>query len=126
VHGTLDDRRSAEAGLPAWGGTAHHAVTPAVPGRPLTALDLGVTRPDCTYDVVVVWDGRFFRLEAHLDRFAASLAWLRLDPGYDRGQIEAVRHGHVRHAGMRLPPGPRDAPGPTRRARRDYRAWRTP
>jgi branched-subunit amino acid aminotransferase/4-amino-4-deoxychorismate lyase len=47
----------------------------------ISVLDLGVTRSDCTYDVVHVWDGRFFRLEAHLDRFAASLARLRLDPG---------------------------------------------
>jgi branched-chain amino acid aminotransferase len=44
----------------------------------IPVLDLGVTRSDCTYDVVHVWDGRFFRLEAHLDRFAASLARPRL------------------------------------------------
>ncbi|HXD71421.1 MAG TPA: hypothetical protein VN615_16270, partial [Gaiellales bacterium] len=36
----------------------------------ISVLDLGVTRGDCTYDVVHVWDGRFFRLDAHLDRFA--------------------------------------------------------
>jgi branched-chain amino acid aminotransferase len=67
----------------------------------ISILDLGVTRSDCTYDVVHVWDGRFFRLEAHLDRFAASLARLRLDPGYDRAQIEAILHGCVRHAALR-------------------------
>ena len=67
----------------------------------ISVLDLGVTRSDCTYDVVHVWDGRFFRLEAHLDRFAASLARLRLDPGYNRAQIEAILHGCVRHAGLR-------------------------
>ena len=67
----------------------------------ISVLDLGVTRSDCTYDVVHVWDGRFFRLEDHLDRFAASLTRLRLDPGYDRTQIEAILHGCVRHAGLR-------------------------
>jgi branched-chain amino acid aminotransferase len=67
----------------------------------ISVLDLGVTRSDCTYDVVHVWDGRFFRLADHLDRFTASLARLRLDPGCDRGQIEAVVHGCVRHAGLR-------------------------
>ena len=67
----------------------------------ILVLDLGVTRSDSTYDVVHVWDGRFFRLEAHLDRFAASLARLRLDPGYDRAQIEAILHGCVRPAGLR-------------------------
>src|SRR5215472_8500561 len=32
----------------------------------ISVLDLGVTRSDCTYDVVHVWEGQFFRLEAHL------------------------------------------------------------
>jgi branched-chain amino acid aminotransferase len=70
--------------------------------------------------VVHVWRGRFYRLDAHLDRFAASLSRLRLDPGHDRGEIEAILHGCVRHAGLRdayvsmtctrgrLPPGSRD------------------
>ena len=67
----------------------------------ISVLDLGVTRSDCTYDVVHVWEGRFYRLDAHLDRFAASMARLRLDPGYDRAGIEAIVHGCVRHAGLR-------------------------
>jgi branched-chain amino acid aminotransferase len=67
----------------------------------LSVLDLGVTRSDGTYDVVHVWEGRFYRLDAHLDRFAASLARLRLDPGHDRAGIEALLHGCVRHAGLR-------------------------
>ena len=56
------------------------------------------TRPSV---VVHVWDGRFYRFDAHLDRFAASLATLRLDPGHDRADIEALLHGCVRHAGLR-------------------------
>jgi branched-chain amino acid aminotransferase len=67
----------------------------------ISVLDLGVTRSDCTYDVVHVWRGRFYRLDAHLDRFSASLARLRLDPGHDRAGIEAIVHGCVRHAGLR-------------------------
>ena len=86
----------------------------------ISVLDLGVTRSDCTYDVVHVWDGRFYRLDAHLDRFAASMTRLRLDPGHDRAAIEAILHGCVRHAGLRaayvsmtctrgrMPPGSRD------------------
>ena len=46
----------------------------------ISVLDLGVTRSDCTYDVVHAWRGRFYRLDAHLDRFSASMARLRLDP----------------------------------------------
>jgi branched-chain amino acid aminotransferase len=67
----------------------------------ISVLDLGVTRSDCTYDVVHVWHGRFYRLDARLDRFAASLARLRLDPGHDRAEIEALLHGCVRDAGLR-------------------------
>jgi branched-chain amino acid aminotransferase len=67
----------------------------------ISVLDLGVTRSDSTYDVVHAWRGRFYRLDAHLDRFAASLARLRLDPGHDRAGIEAIVHGCVRHSGLR-------------------------
>ena len=86
----------------------------------ISVLDLGVTRSDCTYDVVHVWRGRFYRLDDHLDRFEASMARLRLDPGYDRAEIESVLHGCVRHAGLsdayvsmtctrgRVQPGSRD------------------
>jgi branched-chain amino acid aminotransferase len=86
----------------------------------ISVLDLGVTRSDCTYDVVHVWRGRFYRLDAHLDRFAASLDRLRLDPGLDRAHIEELLHGCVRRAGLldayvsmtctrgRLAPGSRD------------------
>ena len=86
----------------------------------ISVLDLGVTRSDCTYDVVHVWEGRFYRLDAHLDRFAASMTRLRLDPGHDRAAIEDILHGCVRHAGLRaayvsmtctrgrMPPGSRD------------------
>ena len=67
----------------------------------ISVLDLGVTRGDCTYDVAHVWDGRFFRLDAHLDRFTANMHRLRLDPGVDRDAIEDVVHGCVRRAGLR-------------------------
>jgi branched-chain amino acid aminotransferase len=67
----------------------------------ISVLDLGLTRSDGTYDVVHAWGGRFFRLDAHLDRFTESMARLRLDPGHDRAEIEAIVHGVVRHAGLR-------------------------
>jgi len=67
----------------------------------ISVLDLGVTRSDAAYDVVHVWHRRFYRLDDHLERFAGSLARLRLDPGHDRAGIEAILHGCVRLAGLR-------------------------
>lgn len=67
----------------------------------ISVLDLGVTRSDAAYDVVHVWRRRFYRLNDHLDRFTASMARLRLDPGHDRAEIEAILHGCVRLAGLR-------------------------
>jgi branched-chain amino acid aminotransferase len=54
----------------------------------LSILDFGVTRSDCTYDVVHVWKGRFFRLDQHLDRFLASIEKLRLKLPFDRAGLE--------------------------------------
>jgi branched-chain amino acid aminotransferase len=67
----------------------------------ISVLDLGVTRSDATYDVVHVWQRRFYRLDDHLDRFTASLARLRLDPGRSRAEIESLLHGCVRRTGLR-------------------------
>lgn len=42
-------------------------------------LDWGFIRSDATYDVVSSWKGKFFRLEAHLERFRNSLSRLKLE-----------------------------------------------
>ena len=44
----------------------------------ISLFDWGFTRSDATYDVASAWRGAFFRLDAHLDRFFASLAKLRM------------------------------------------------
>jgi branched-chain amino acid aminotransferase len=67
----------------------------------LPVLDWGFTRSDATYDVVHAWQGRLFRLEDHLDRFARSCAALRLDPGLDRDALRSVLLGCVRRSGLR-------------------------
>jgi branched-chain amino acid aminotransferase len=66
---------------------------------PLT--DWGFLRSDATYDVVTVWEGAFFRLDAHLDRFFASCASFRLDPGKTRDEIAAVLERCVSLSGLR-------------------------
>ena len=67
----------------------------------LSVLDMGVTRSDCTYDVASVWEGRFFRLGDHIDRFMQSVAQLRLDIGRTRTELDAVLHECVSRAGLR-------------------------
>jgi branched-subunit amino acid aminotransferase/4-amino-4-deoxychorismate lyase len=47
-------------------------------------LDQGFLKSDLTYDVPAIWDGRFFRLDDHLDRFWASMAKLRLNSPLSR------------------------------------------
>jgi branched-chain amino acid aminotransferase len=64
-------------------------------------LDWGFTRSDVTYDVVHVWHGRFFRLDDHLDRFAASMRGLRMTIPQDRAAIARILTDCVRATGLR-------------------------
>lgn len=63
--------------------------------------DWGFLRSDATYDVVTVWEGAYFRLDAHLDRFLRSCERWRLAPGLDRGQISDILSQCVRLSGLR-------------------------
>jgi branched-chain amino acid aminotransferase len=67
----------------------------------VSLFDWGFTRSDATYDVASVWQGAFFRLDDHLDRFFASLGKLRLQVPYTRAEVRAILHGCVRAAGLR-------------------------
>ena len=67
----------------------------------ISIFDWGFLHSDATYDVAHVWDGKFFRLGDHLDRFFASMDRLRLDPGQTRDEVRAVMHECVRRAGLR-------------------------
>ncbi|MEZ5925059.1 MAG: aminotransferase class IV [Hyphomicrobiaceae bacterium] len=50
-------------------------------------LDQGFLHADQTYDVPAVWDGRFFRLDDHLDRFEASIAKMRYQSPIGRQEM---------------------------------------
>ncbi len=63
--------------------------------------DWGFLRSDATYDVVTVWDGAFFRLDAHLERFRLSCQRFRLDPGRSDEQVTAVLEQCLRLSGLR-------------------------
>ncbi|WFU80536.1 aminotransferase class IV [Bradyrhizobium sp. CIAT3101] len=56
----------------------------------ISVLDWGLLHSDATYDTVHVWNGRFFRLDLHLDRFLAGVERLRMKLPYDRGKIASI------------------------------------
>jgi branched-subunit amino acid aminotransferase/4-amino-4-deoxychorismate lyase len=64
-------------------------------------LDWGFLSSDCTYDVVHVWGGRFFRLDHHLDRFTKNVEALRLRLPLGRDEITAVLMRLMRLTGLR-------------------------
>jgi branched-chain amino acid aminotransferase len=64
-------------------------------------LDAGFVRSDLTYDVVGVWEGRFFRLEDHLDRLFTGCERLRLAPPVTRDQARQAAIECVRRSGLR-------------------------
>ena len=67
----------------------------------ISIFDWGFLHSDATYDVAHVWQGKFFRLDDHLERFFASMARLRLDPGQSREEVRAIAHECVRRPGLR-------------------------
>ncbi len=64
-------------------------------------LDTGFSRSDVTYDVVAVWKGRFFRLDAHLERFARSYRALHMQPPVSPPEIREILFECVRRAELR-------------------------
>jgi len=67
----------------------------------ISVLDWGMTRSDCTYDVVHVWKGCFFRLDDHIARFRAGTERLRLRLDLDDVELATVLHECVRRSGLR-------------------------
>lgn len=64
-------------------------------------LDQGFLHSDLTYDVPSVWDGRFFRLDDHLDRLERSCAALRLCIPMERSKLRATLVEMVAITGIR-------------------------
>ncbi|KAL2831397.1 D-aminoacid aminotransferase-like PLP-dependent enzyme [Aspergillus cavernicola] len=64
-------------------------------------LDQGFMHSDLTYDVPSVWDGRFFRLDDHLNRLEASCTKLRLRVPLPRDEVKKILVDMVAKSGMR-------------------------
>ena len=68
----------------------------------ISVLDWGFLHSDATYDVVHVWNGRFFRLDTHIERFVRSAARLHLELPVDPDELARIlaecvmRSGHQR------------------------------
>jgi len=58
----------------------------------LPVTDWGLTHSDITYDVVHVWEGRFFRLDDYLSRFENSLIKCDLSIDQTRDDIREILH----------------------------------
>lgn len=67
----------------------------------VSVLDWGFLHSDATYDTVHVWEGRFFRLDLHLDRFFRGMECLRMKQPYGREEIESILANCVALSGHR-------------------------
>jgi branched-chain amino acid aminotransferase len=67
----------------------------------ISVLDWGFLHSDATYDTVHVWNGRFFRLDLHLDRFFGGLEKLRMKIPFDRDGVTKILHNCVALSGHR-------------------------
>lgn len=68
-------------------------------GIPLS--DFGFTKSDVTYDVVHVHKGGFFRLDDHMERFAASMRGYRMNPPESLDQMREILARCAALSGMR-------------------------
>ena len=67
----------------------------------ISLLDAGFARSDVTYDVVGVWDGAFFRLDDHLDRFERSWTKLHMNPPVSKAEMREILFECVKRSGIR-------------------------
>ena len=66
----------------------------------IPVLDWGFLRSDATYDVVHVWQGRFFCLDKHIDRFFHSAKKLRMPCKVSRINLKKILAGCVERSGL--------------------------
>lgn len=64
-------------------------------------MDQGFLHSDLTYDVPSVWDGRFFRLDDHLDRFELSCSKMRLQMPLPREEVKRLLVDMVAKSGIK-------------------------
>src|SRR5690606_26291276 len=65
----------------------------------VSVLDYGFLHSDATYDTVHVWEGRFFRLDLHIERFFGGLERLHMSIPFDREGVRQILHDCVALSG---------------------------
>ncbi len=63
-------------------------------------LDWGFLRSDANQDTVTVWNGAFFRLDDHLERFSRNIARLRMTGPYDAAARRRIVVECARRTGL--------------------------
>lgn len=63
-------------------------------------LDWGFLRSDATYDVIHVWEGKFFRVDDYLDRFYAGMKKLHLSLDLSREEVKQAMVDCVKATGL--------------------------
>lgn len=91
---------AADAGFPDGAAYVDGEYKPISEAR-ISVLDWGFLRSDATYDVVHVWQGKFFRLDTHIGRFLQSVEKLRMTLPVDRDGLVEVLSECVRRSGLR-------------------------
>jgi len=71
-----------------------------VPQATIPIMDWGFLHSDATYDVVHVWQGSFFRLDDHLDRFQKGMRRLHMSLDLDRAGMREILLKCVRLSGL--------------------------
>ena len=66
----------------------------------ISLLDWGFLHSDATYDVVHVWNGKFFRLDDHLDRFYSGMGKLQMKIPYSRSELTSILKNCVKATGL--------------------------
>ena len=67
----------------------------------ISILDWGFLHSDATYDVVHVWNGKFFRLDNHLDRYFSGMERLHLSIPYSRDELRSILSNCVKMSGLK-------------------------
>ena len=67
----------------------------------ISMLDWGFLHSDATYDVVHVWNGKFFRLNDHVERFFSGMEKLRMSIPYTREELYLILCDCVKFSGLR-------------------------